>query len=135
VFYLETNTAAQTIRLSLNEARYFLEAYTHYLIILTSKATGETFSFVADVVSEDARITEITVSTATNNPSSSAVIISEGGQYIYTVYGQNSSTNTDPDNATVVGIAQRGQCVLRGNTTYFVESTTTVPDAEQITES
>lgn len=135
MFYLYTNTANQTIRLSLNEARYWLESYTHYLIIFTSKATNETYALVADVVSENSRITEITVSTATNAPTSSAVVISEGGQYFYTVYGQNSSTNTDPDNATVVGVAERGQCVLRGDTTYFVESTTTVPDAEQITES
>jgi len=135
VFYLNTNTAAQTIRLSLNEARYWIDAYTHYLIILTSKATGEEFSFVADVVSENDRITEITVSTATNAPTSSAVIISESGQYTYIVYGQNSSTNLDPLNAAVVEVCERGQCILRGDTTYFVESTTLVPDGEQITES
>ena len=37
-----------------------------------------------------------------------SLTITQSGLYTYTVYGQNSSSNTDPTNGSVVGICETG---------------------------
>lgn len=134
MLYLSTNTASQTLRLSLNEGRLFVAAFTKYLFEIRSK-TGEVYYFIADVDSENDRYTTITVGTNSDDGVNSKVLIIETGQYIYTVYGQNSDTNLDPEDAAVVGIVERGQMKLSGTTTFVTESTTVVPPIETIAES
>lgn len=114
MIYLTTNTANQTIYLSLDEARqYYATAYTHYLLIITheeNSTTGEELAQVATVVLENVRITQLTVTT---------VGLTLAGRYRYEVYGQNSANNLDPTNASVVGIVQRGYVVLTNNQQFY----------------
>lgn len=114
MIYLATNTANQTIYLSLDEARqYYATAYTHYLLIITheeNSTTGEELAQVATVVLENVRITQLTVTT---------VGLTLAGRYRYDVYGQNSAVNIDPTNGSVVGIVQRGYVVLTNNQQFF----------------
>jgi len=123
MIYLQTNTSNQQVFLSLDEARqYFATAYTHYLIVLTheeNSTTGEQLAQVATIVAENVRITELLVTT---------VSLTLAGRYRYEVYGQNSAGNTDPTNAAVVGLCQRGYAVFTQNTTWFDVPVVTIPN-------
>lgn len=123
MIYLVTNTANQTVFLSLDEARqYFATAYTHYLIVLTheeNSTTGTDLAQVATIVNENVRITQLTITT---------VGLTRSGRYRYEVYGQNSAVNTNPSNGAVVGLVERGYAVLTNNTSYFDVPTDVIPN-------
>jgi magnesium-transporting ATPase (P-type) len=123
MIYLNTNTANQQVYLSLDEARqYYSTAFTHYLIILTheeNSTTGNDLAQVATIVNETVRVTQLTIST---------VGLTLAGRYRYVVYGQNSSSNTNPTNAAVVGIVERGYAVLNDNTSWFDVPINTIPN-------
>jgi magnesium-transporting ATPase (P-type) len=123
MIYLTTNTANQQVYLSLDEARqYYSTAFTNYLIILTheeNSTTGTDLAQVASIVSESVRITHLTITT---------VGLTLAGRYRYEVYGQNSAINTNPANAAVVGIVERGYAVLNDNTSWFDVPVNTIPN-------
>ena len=124
LIYLTPNTAGQTIRLTLNEGRqYYSTAFTHYLFILTreenTSVAGDELAQVLTVVSENDRITPWTGTT---------VGLNTPGRYRYEVYGQNSNSNIDPANAAVVGLVERGSCILTDATTYFTTPSITISD-------
>lgn len=114
MIYLISNTANQTIYLSLDEARqYFATAYTHYLIVITreeNSTSGEELAQVAVIANENARITQLTITTVT---------LTLAGRYRYVVYGQNSANNTNPANAAVVGLVERGYMVLTDSEIFY----------------
>lgn len=114
MIYLTTNTASQTIYLSLDEARqYYATTYTHYLIVITreeNSTTGEEIAQVAVIANENARITQLTITT---------VGLTLAGRYRYEVYGQNSAVNIVPTNAAVVGLVERGYMVLTDNEIFY----------------
>jgi len=123
MIYLNTNTANQQVYLSLDEARqYYSTAFTHYLIILTheeNSTTGSDLAQVATIVNETVRVTQLTITT---------VGLTLAGRYRYEVYGQNSAINTNPTNAAVVGIVERGYAVLNDNTSWFDVPVNTIPN-------
>jgi hypothetical protein len=117
--YLNTNTANQYAWLSLDEGRaYFNVAFTHYLLVLTYEMTGEKLAQVVTVINENERVTKIRLTT---------VGLTDAGRYHYEVYGQNSDTNTDPTDASVVGLVEKGLMILQDGTIYFDVSTPTIP--------
>ena len=121
MIYLPVNTANQTIYLSLDEARqYYATAFTHYLIVLTheeNSTAGDSLAQVATIVNENVRITQLTITT---------VGLTLAGRYRYEVYGQNSAVNTNPSNAAVVGIVERGYFVLTDNQQYYDVPSTSI---------
>jgi len=123
MIYLTTNTANQQVYLSLDEARqYYSTAFTNYLIILTheeNSTTGNQLAQVAAIVSESVRVTHLTITT---------IGLTLAGRYRYEVYGQNSAINTNPTNAAVVGIVERGYAVLNDNTSWFDVPVNTIPN-------
>ena len=117
--YLNTNTANQYAWLSLDEGRqYFNVAFTNYLLVLTYEMTGEKLAQVVDVINENERVTKIRLTT---------VGLVDAGRYHYEVYGQNSDTNTDPTDESVVGKVEEGLMILSNGTNYFDVSTPTIP--------
>lgn len=117
--YLNTNTANQYAWLSLDEGRqYFNVAFTYYLLILTYEMTGEQLAQVVEVITENERVTKIRLTT---------VGLVDAGKYKYDVYGQNSNSNLDPTNASVVGLVERGSMILQDGTIYFDVSSPTIP--------
>jgi hypothetical protein len=114
MIYLETDTPNQLIRLSLDEARqYFATPFTHYLFILTheeNSIVGVDLKQVPTIIGENQRITILLVTTAS---------LTLAGRYRYEVYGQNSSTNTNPTDASVVGLCQIGWSILSDGSTAF----------------
>jgi magnesium-transporting ATPase (P-type) len=121
--YLVTDTASQTLRLSLNESRqYFATAFTHYLLILTheeNSTTGTDLAQVATIVNENQRITTLTVTT---------VGLTLPGRYRYEVYGQNSAVNLEPNNASVVGLCRIGWLDMTDNASYYDLPNITIND-------
>jgi hypothetical protein len=117
--YLNTNTANQYAWLSLDEGRqYFNVAFTYYLLIMTYEMTGEQLAQVVEVITENERVTKIRLTT---------VGLTDAGKYKYDVYGQNSAVNLDPQNASVVGLVERGSMILQDGTIYFDVSSPTIP--------
>ena len=116
MIYLLTDTANQDLYLTLKEARALLPAtFTHYLIVITREAhlndVPETLAQVAPIQYENDRITSLLVTTdGLNVP----------GRYRYEVYGQNSSSNTNPNHSSVVGIVEKGWGVLSESREYFI---------------
>ena len=82
-----------------------------------NSVVGDMKAQVPNVLNENVRITQLQVST---------VGLTLPGRYRYEVYGQNSSTNIDPENAAVVGILERGYVVLTNNNQYFDVANTTI---------
>lgn len=123
MIYLLTDTPAQTIYLQLDETRqYFATPFTHYLLILTheeNSTTGDKLAQVAQIVNENVRITELLVTTDK---------LTLAGRYRYDVYGQNSGSNVNPNNVSVVGLLKRGYVVLTDNTQFYDVPTDTIPN-------
>lgn len=118
---LVPNTAAQTLRLTLDEGRtYYSTAFTHYLLVIIREGDNMSLAQVPTIVIDNTRITELTVTT---------VGLTTPGVYGYYVYGQNSDSNLDPTDATVVGEVERGSLKLSDSTNIFnAQSITLTPD-------
>jgi hypothetical protein len=121
--YLNTNTGSQTLRLSLDEARqYYSTAFTDYLLIISHEENsnvGNTLAQVPTILNENQRFTELDVTTVT---------LTLPGRYRYEVYGQNSAVNLDPNDASVVGICERGYLYLNDSGNYYDVPTITIQD-------
>ena len=122
------NTAGQTMYCTPFEARKFLASFTDYLVVLRNDASEETFPFIANVIYDNERYSQFRVSTATDNPTGSSILLTESGLYTYTIYGQNSTTNLDPEDASIVGVCEVGACRITATDTYFDFDNPTVPD-------
>lgn len=106
--------------MTLKEGREFYQvAFTDYLLILEHSKGTNTLPQVATVVTETDRYTRLNVTT---------VGLKVAGQYNYYVYGQNSDTNTDPTDESVVGLVEQGILILTENQGYFDEISITIPD-------
>ena len=127
--YLLPNQANQTLNLTLAEGRsYYATAFTHYLMVIEQENTGATtenkLAQVLVVNYENTRNTEVTLTTVgLDYPET-------GGPYLYryTVYGQNSALNLDPENAAVVGVVERGNIMISDNGEYYLTNTDTTND-------
>lgn len=113
------NQANQTGRLTLFEGKSVLDTFTHYLLVLHRDDSGvETSNKLAQVLNvtlDNARITTFTCTT---------VGLEYSGQYYYEVYGQNSASNIDPTDDTVVGLIERGSAIISDDGTYYTDNTT-----------
>lgn len=123
MIYLDTNTPNQLVRLSLDESRqYYSTPFTHYLFILQheeNSTSGVDLNQVPTIIGENQRITILLVTTAS---------LTLAGRYRYYVYGQNSSTNTNPTDASVVGLCQIGWSILSDGSTAFDVQSITIQD-------
>jgi len=110
------------------EARKFLASFTDYLVVLRNDASEETYAFIANVTYDNERYSQFRISTATDNPTAGNILLTESGLYTYTIYGQNSDTNLDPEDASIVGVCEVGACRVTATGTYFDFDNPTVPD-------
>lgn len=117
---LLTDTPNQNAYLTLDEARqYFSTPFTNYLFILRheeNSAAGVYLAQVLDVIAENQRITQVAIDTT------GLTLI---GRYRYDVYGQNSASNLNPEDVSVVGLCEQGLCELRDDRSFF-----TVPNID-----
>ena len=90
------------------QARKYLTTFTNYLIEFKSQSTSKTFIVVLNVVADNARYTKATIGTNIDTPLTGDIKITESGFYTYTIWGQNSTTNLDPADDSVVGECEVG---------------------------
>ena len=105
---LQPDTALQTMYVTPFQARKYLTTFTNYLIEFKSQSTSKTFIVVLNVVADNARYTKATIGTNIDTPLTGDIKITESGFYTYTIWGQNSTTNLDPTDASVVGECEVG---------------------------
>lgn len=111
---LQPDTASQTIYVSPFQARKYLATFTNYLIEFTSQATSEKFIVVLDVVKDNARYTTATIGTHNNSPITGDIKMTDTGFYTYRILGQNSGSNLDPEDGSVVGECEVGVLQIIG---------------------
>lgn len=123
--YLQPDTAGQKAYFTTYDARRDLPAFTEILVEFENAVSGEKYRFIADVVTENERYTEVNVDTSTDDQENSAVKITETGQFFVRLYGQNSATNLDPNNAAVVGVIESGVLRILTSAEFYERSETT----------
>jgi hypothetical protein len=128
VNYLQTNTASQTLLLSLEEGVLLLPSFTDYLLILQNEITLKLFAVIPSVIDTNERITTLSISTNADDAVNGSILITDGGRYNFIIYGQNSSTNLNPTDADVVGEIKRGYIEFTTLTQYFDQPTLTIPN-------
>lgn len=126
--YLQTNTASQSLLLSLEEGVLLLPTFSNYLLILQNEITLKQYAVIPSVMSSSERITMLSISTDADNPTEGSVLITDGGRYNFIIYGQNSGGNLDPTSVDVVGEIKRGYIEFNTLTTYFDQPTLTIPN-------
>ena len=126
--YLQTNTASQTLLLSLEEGVLLLPSFTDYLLVIQNEITLEIFAVIPTLISTNERITTLSISTNADDAVNGSILIVEGGRYNYVIYGQNSNSNLDPADADVVGELKRGFIQFTTLTQYFDQPTLTIPN-------
>lgn len=102
-------------------------AFTNYLIILENMASTDKHAFIGDVEVDNARYTKISVYTNQPLGVSSRVLLTETGLYTYKAYGQNSTNNLSPTDASVVGLLEQGTLNVAGAIGYDIPDIT-IPD-------
>jgi hypothetical protein len=126
--YLQTNTASQTLLLSLEEGVLLLPSFTDYLLVIQNEITLEIFAVIPTLISTNERITTLSISTNADNAVNGSILIVDGGRYNYVIYGQNSNSNLDPTDADVVGKIKRGYIEFTTLTQYFDQPSLTIPN-------
>ena len=126
--YLQTNTASQTLLLSLEDGVLLLPTFTDYLLILQNEITLKLFAVIPSVIDTNERITTLSISTDADDAVNGSILITDGGRYNYIIYGQNSNSNLDPTDADVVGEIKRGYIEFTTLTQYFDQPTLTIPN-------
>lgn len=126
--YLQTNTASQTLLLSLKEGSLlFATTYSNYLVVIQNEITLETFYVIPSTISENDRITTLAISTNNDDPTNGSILVLNGGRYNFIVYGQNSDTNLDPTSADVVGEIKRGFIQFETLVNYYDQPNIVIP--------
>lgn len=126
--YLQTNTASQTLLLSLKEGSLlFATTYTNYLVVIQNEITLETFYVIPSTISENDRITTLAISTNDDDPTNGSILVVNGGRYNFVVYGQNSDTNLDPTSGDVVGEIKRGFIQFETVVNYYNQPNIVIP--------
>jgi len=126
--YLQTNTASQTLLLSLEEGVLLLPSFTDYLLVIQNEITLEIFAVIPMLISTNERITTLSISTNADDAVNGSILITEGGRYNYVIYGQNSVGNLDPTDPDVVGEIKRGYIEFNTLTQYFDQPNLTIPN-------
>jgi hypothetical protein len=126
--YLQTNTASQTLLLSLKEGVLLFDTtYTDYLLVIQNEITLETYYVIPTQISENDRVTTLAISTNDDDPTNGSIYVINGGRYNFIIYGQNSTTNLDPQNAVVVGEIKRGFIQMETLINYYDQPNIIIP--------
>jgi hypothetical protein len=123
MIYLQTDTSGQELLLTLEDALLLFGSvtplqYSHYLLCLTNETTNQVLYQIPVVVSENERITTLIVDTTT---------LTASGRHRYEVYAQNSSTNLNPTDPSVVGLIHKGWGELLNDVEYYNAPPMSIP--------
>jgi len=127
MIYLSPNSDSNTVRVTPFENRKFLPAFTYYLFVLVNQATKEQFACIFNVEYDNERYTQAALPTNNDDPVNGEILLTESGLYTYTIYGQNSDSNLDPTDASVVGICEIGPCKVSDEPAWTIPNVS-IPD-------
>lgn len=97
-------------------------------MVITSMATKEEYIIIPSAGVDNERYTRFIIGTLTNDAIRGQVPIKESGMHTYRIYGQNSSSNLNPnDTSVVVGEVEQGVCVINDAAAWTTPSIN-VPD-------
>jgi hypothetical protein len=126
--YLQTNTANQTLLFSLKEGSLLFDTtYTDYLLVIQNEVTLQTFYVIPIQISENDRVTTLSISTNDDDPTNGSIYVTNGGRYNFIIYGQNSTTNLDPTDSVVVGEIKRGFIQMETLVNYYDQPNIIIP--------
>jgi len=126
--YLQTNTASQTLLLSLKEGVLLFDTtYTNYLLMIQNEITLETYYVIPTQISENDRVTTLAISTNDDDPTNGSIYVTNGGRYNFIIYGQNSTTNLNPTDSVVVGEIKRGFIQMETLVNYYDQPNIIIP--------
>jgi hypothetical protein len=128
MIHLNPNSATeQTIYLTLQEMKKDFDAFANYLVLFENMGSREQIYFIGDVATDNARYTALSIFTNLDDPLNGDILLEETGQFFYKVWGQNSTTNLDPTDASVVALIEEGTLDVAGAVGYNIP-TINVPD-------
>jgi len=127
MIHLLPNTSSQVAYFSPFSGRKFLPAFTDYLLVVVSQATEETTACILNVSVDNARYTKVRMWTDEADAANGKMLLPDSGLYTYTIYGQNSATNTDPTDVSVVGSCTTGTIRLTASAAWDTPAIT-IPD-------
>ena len=127
MIHLTPNAASNTVTVTPFEARKFLPSFTYYLLVLVNQSTKERFSCVFNYAYDNDRYTQADLPTNNDDPVNGEILLTESGLYTYTLYGQTSDSNLDPDDASVVGVCEVGPCRVSDEPAWTIPAVT-IPD-------
>lgn len=122
------NTAGQYMYLTLKEATKYLPSFTEYLVELKSLQSNEAYYFIAALGVNSERYSRVDVGLDVDDALNGSIQVTESGQYKYTIYGQNSTTNLNPTDNSVIGIVEVGKLLIVTQETYFESFSPEIPD-------
>lgn len=127
MIYLSPEASGNSVAVNPYQARKFLSTFTTYLMSLKSEATDTEIFFIPTIEEDNERFTRIGLATNDNDPTNGSIRLSKSGLYTYKIWGQNSTTNLDPEDASVVGICEVGACKVTDEVPWSIP-TITIPD-------
>lgn len=128
MIHLNPNSATeQTVYLTLQEMKKDFATFANYLVLFQSMTSREDYYFIGDVATDNARYTALSIFTNVDDALNGNILLEESGQYFYKVWGQNSTTNLDPTDATVIALIEEGTLDVTGAVGYNIP-TIDVPD-------
>jgi hypothetical protein len=122
------DTAGQSIYLTLKEKNKYMDAYTDFLVVFKNMMSNESYYFIGNPATDNERYTKLNIGTNVDDALNGDIKIVATGQFWYTVYGQNSATNLDPNDASVVGVLEIGILHVLTEEDYFDNPNITIPN-------
>ena len=108
---LAANASGQKIYTTAYQGRMLLdESFSNYLVLFYQGAGSIEYAFIGNISTDNPRYTAFDIDTDTDNPTAVNIQIPDNinGIFYYIIYGQNSESNLDPMDSTVVGEVERG---------------------------
>ena len=108
MIHLQPNTPNQSIYTTFYERRKDFDVFTHYLVRFVNMVSRREYSFIANTSVDVERYTKVSISTDSDNAVNGDIVLTETGMFHYYVYGQNSETNLNHRDTSVVGMIESG---------------------------
>lgn len=119
MLYLQTNTASQDAYINLSEGRDNLpSSFSDYLLVLIHQETGAQYPMIPTIVSENTHWTNLSINTT-------GIMVE--GDFVAEFYGQNSGSNTNPNDESVVGKVHSCLVNLATTVTFVTPANLTIP--------
>jgi len=127
MIYLQANTQGQSLFLTLKEGALIFGECSNYLMKILNQSTLQELYVIPLIISESERISELVISTNINDPINASIEVLTSGRWHYTIYGQNSSSNLDPNDISVLGIYEMGYLQIIKPESFYSDPSLSIP--------